>query len=421
MKLLSLNTMKKIITVVLVLSIVSISHAQSPNSWHQKQNCIAGIRDAVGFNISSSGYYGTGLNNNNGLWEYNSITDSWAQKASLPNGRDESVGFSIGKKGYIGTGIINVGPGAILNDFWEYDPATNIWIQKANFGGGPRWAASGFSIGNKGYIGTGDSTGSLLTDFWEYDPIADAWTQKSNLNMAMDFASGFSIGNKGYMGAEGGFYEYDPSVNTWTQKASYPDLAKYQAPGFCIGGKGYIGTGENGTSPFFYNDFWEYDPTVNSWTQRSSFPGTPRRSAIGFCIGTKGYIGTGFDTSGSFELDFWEYTPICTTPVTSIYSSGNISFCNGDSVFLCANTGYNYQWKKNGVDITGAVSYFHYAKTTGSYTCYLSNSCGAVTSSVISVTINTLPSATITSGFTTFCSGGSVTLNAPAGTNKTYQ
>ena len=56
-------------------------------------------------------------------------------------------------KGYIGTGQdLN---GAWRKDFWEYDPAANTWTQKADFGGTERRGALGFSIGNKGYIGTG--------------------------------------------------------------------------------------------------------------------------------------------------------------------------------------------------------------------------------------------------------------------------
>ena len=44
---------------------------------------------------------------------------------------------------------------ATYKDFWEYDPATNTWTQKADFGGTTRSVAVGFSIGSKGYIGTG--------------------------------------------------------------------------------------------------------------------------------------------------------------------------------------------------------------------------------------------------------------------------
>ena len=47
-------------------------------------------------------------------------------------------------------------PDTDCNDFWEYDPTTNTWTQKANFGGTPRDGAVGFSIGSKGYIGTGE-------------------------------------------------------------------------------------------------------------------------------------------------------------------------------------------------------------------------------------------------------------------------
>jgi hypothetical protein len=51
----------------------------------------------------------------------------------------------------------------------------NTWTQKADFGGTARLFAVGFSIGSKGYIGTGiigsAPPGIIVTkDFWEYDP-----------------------------------------------------------------------------------------------------------------------------------------------------------------------------------------------------------------------------------------------------------
>jgi len=44
--------------------------------------------------------------------------------------------------------------------------------QKPDFKGNARSSAVGFSIGNKGYIGTGFGGNFLyiLQDFWEYDP-----------------------------------------------------------------------------------------------------------------------------------------------------------------------------------------------------------------------------------------------------------
>ena len=89
------------------------------------------------------------------FWEYDPAANSWTQKADFGNPgdyREFAVGFSIGSKGYIGTGYVF---GSDPMDFWEYDPATDTWTQKADFGGGPREFAVGFSIGSKGYIGTG--------------------------------------------------------------------------------------------------------------------------------------------------------------------------------------------------------------------------------------------------------------------------
>src|SRR5205823_1898625 len=101
-------------------------------------------------------------------------------------------------KGYIGTGFDN--NVTWTNDFWEYDPSTNVWMQKADFGGSGRAAAVGFSIGSKGYLGTGSDSEGLFNDFWEYDPATNAWTQKAGLELGRDLAVGFSIGSKGYLG-----------------------------------------------------------------------------------------------------------------------------------------------------------------------------------------------------------------------------
>lgn len=125
--------------------------------------------------------------------------NTWTQKTDFGgSARRFAVGFSIGDKGYIGTGIDNIiGDN---KDFWEYDPATDVWTQKADFGGGLRDRAVGFSIGSKGYIGTGET---LVHDhdLWEYDPLTNVWTQKADFaGGTRDWAVGFGIGDKGYLG-----------------------------------------------------------------------------------------------------------------------------------------------------------------------------------------------------------------------------
>lgn len=238
--------------------------------------------------------------------------DTWTQMADFGGTtRVDAVGFSIGSKGYVGTGY----DGANTADFWEYDSLGNTWTQKADFAGSARQAAVGFSIGTKGYIGTGYD-GAVQKDFWEYDPGANAWTQKTDFGGPARFnAVGFSIGNKGYIGTgyDGStyykdFWEYDPATDTWSQKANIESFyggRREAAVGFSIGSKGYIGLGVRidiiWVFPFttYLQDFYEYDPTTDAWTMKSSFAGGARYDAVGFSVGNLGYVGTGYFATSS--------------------------------------------------------------------------------------------------------------------------
>jgi hypothetical protein len=286
-------------------------------SWTQKKGSgIYNQRGAIGFSIGDKGYYGP--DNSGGFWEYDPAINIWRQRANYPGtSHREAVSFSIGNKGYFGTGAEYSGNADVYkNDFWEYDPGTNAWTQKADFGGIGRMGALGFSIGNKGYIGTGIKNSTMLKDFWEYNPATDTWIQKTDFGgIARYYAVGFSVGSKGYIGtgrtntlSSNDFWEYAPATDTWTQKANFGGGNRTFAVGFSIGDKGYIGTGDNG-NVVYQNDFWEYNPTTDSWTQRANFVGGTRAYALGFAINNKGYIGMGTSGSFGYPTDFWEYNP----------------------------------------------------------------------------------------------------------------
>jgi hypothetical protein len=318
--------MKKCIIFITAL-IYSVLGVNMPfadaNTWTQKTNFGEVARDgAARFSIGSKGYIGTGWDGSlyySDFWEYDPAADTWTQMANFGGvERYNAVGFSIGSKGYMGTGYNDSSGG--YDDFWEYNPDDNKWTQKADFGGGGKRDSSvGFSIGNKGYIGTGLNDSSEFNDFWEYDPAVGTlgtWTQKADFGgVARDSAIGFSIGNKGYIGTgwdsgsdpQNDFWEYDPDTDKWTEMAPFGGAARYSAVGFSIGSKGYIGVG-TGKDLSNYNDFWEYDPDTDKWTEMAPFGGAARYSAVGFSIGTKGYIGTGYDDSLYYK-DFWEYDP----------------------------------------------------------------------------------------------------------------
>ncbi len=295
--------------------------------------------------------------------------DYWAQKANGATARFGAVGFSIGTKGYIGTGNSS---GNYKNDFWEYDAPANSWTQKADFGGTARFGAVGFSIGTKGYIGTGYD-GTYKNDFWEYDATTNTWAQKAGFGGTARYrAVGFSIGSKGYVGTGAGgvfkndFWEYDVAANTWTQKANFGGTARDLAVGFSIGTMGYIGTGYDGASK---NDFWEYDAAANTWTQKANFGGTARLAAIGFSIGAKGYIGTGDD--GVPKNDFWEYDAASNiwTQNTSFGGTARtqaVGFILSDKGYI--GTGYDGAYKNDFWEYTPASVVYDYGTPTVSGT-----------------------------------------------------
>lgn len=334
---------KQIFTLVILLVTIcglsNITYAQ--NLWTQKSD-YAGTETyaAVGLSIGSKGYIGTGTKGclfSKEFWQYDPSTDTWTQKADFGGvGRFWAVGFTIGSKCYIGTGAYGDSTDIMAKDFWEYDTITNIWTRKADFGGCPRYGAVGFSIGSKGYIGTGlDSDYVGHNDFWEYDPVADTWTQKSDFpGEARGGATGFSTGSKGYVGtglnnntiALKDFWEYDTSNDTWTQKADFGGEARDGASGFSINSDGYIAIGLNIDLYTPYKDLWEYNVANDNWIQKADYTGYGWYGAVAFSIGSKGYLGTGSGDTLEYK-DFYEYLP----------SGSGIAELSEENIFITPN------------------------------------------------------------------------------------
>jgi N-acetylneuraminic acid mutarotase len=288
-------------------------------------------KDAVGFSIGDKGYFGTGridnyysgpgnnVENYSDFWEYNANSDQWIRKPDFPGGkRYFALGFSIGNKGYLGTGYDDASRDS-HNDFWEYDPSINVWSKKADFPGNPRRGAIGFSIGNKGYIGFGyhDMHGvwyNFEYDFWEYDPSSDAWVQVPSIENGVVNGVSFVANNKAYIVAGKELWQFDPADYSWKQKADYGGQECDGRVAFAVNNKGYVGTGELNTGNYT-NEIWEYDPITDQWTRMQSHYKIYRMKAVGFSIGDAGFIGTGNIGGGSGTNpykhlnDFWKFVP----------------------------------------------------------------------------------------------------------------
>ena len=294
-----------------------------------------------------------------------SLSYGWTQRASVPaGGRHRAVAITIGSRAYAGLGHINAITDVLYDDWWEYDPGTNTWSQKANFTPGPRMHATGFAIGNYGYVGTGrDNSFTEQPDLWRYDPSTNTWSAMASMPTGgRRGAVAFAVNGKGYLGTGSystDFWEYNPATNSWASKAPFPGSPRISSVAFSIGSKGYVGTGDDGGPN---GDFYSYNPVTNVWTTLATMPGLPRMEGGGFSINGKGYIGCGCNfQSGTNYQDFWEYDPIGNTWIQiTDYSGAARRYLScfaigvrGYGVFGTSGTNYNDLWEYGNFVLAG--------------------------------------------------------------------
>ena len=99
-----------------------------------------------------------------------------------------------------------------------------------------------------------------------------------------------------------------------------------------------------------------------------------------------------------------------TGSVPTISANGPTTFCQGSNVTLTASTGSSYLWSNGATTKSITVS------SSGTFSVTVTSGTCSGTSAPKTVTVNSLPNATITAnGPTTFCAGGSVVLTSSTG------
>lgn len=177
---------------------------------------------------------------------------------------------------------------------------------------------------------------------------------------------------------------------------------------FCPGGQVVLNA--NTGSQLSY--VWKRNNTVIAGATSSSYTAT---QAGTYMVVVSTLIGCADSTS--------IVVTIHPTPGATI-SGAPLTFCQGDGVTLSANTGtgYTYQWRRDGSNLSGATAATYRATLGGSYRVIVTNPQGCSdTSAAVTVVVNPKPGATITpAGPTTVCEPGGVLLNANTGTGYTY-
>jgi N-acetylneuraminic acid mutarotase len=284
---------------------------------------------------------------------FSQLTLQWSPIQSFPaGGRMNVSGFTIGEKAYVGLGLDTTTNGP--DDWFEYDTTTKIWTQKGNFPGGGRWATSSFVINGMGYIMGGIKQGAgLVGELWQYNPATDTWTQKASCpGSPRDVAIGFSIDTFGYFGmgwdaantVYNDMWQYNSQNDSWLQVASLPGPARGGATGFAIDSFGYVGLGADDQAVAYYPDFYKYNPYSNTWSQIDSFPGGTIGGVPAINYDGNAYLVSGFNqspvTNGYNVHTVYQYSP-ATSAWTEIFDT-----------FPGVGSGYGF-----GFSIGGALYY----------------------------------------------------------------
>ncbi len=110
--------------------------------------------------------------------------------------------------------------------------------------------------------------------------------------------------------------------------------------------------------------------------------------------------------------------------IPSITASGNLEFCENDSVTLSTaqDFEFSYQWKKNGNFLIGDTLAYLKVSQSGLYEVLLTHNSQQATSSAMQVIVKQNPVASISTIYPeTFCQGDSAVLISTSGSNYSWQ
>lgn len=234
--------------------------------------------------------------------------------ANLPHfERDDALAFSIGNTGYLVTG--NHNGFSESNRLWCYNNVNNSWIEGTSFPGTPRQYATCFSIGNSGYIIGGISeNGTPLNDVWEYQSCKNSWIQLGDFpGIARWGASACSLNNYGYFvgGTDGQSctntgWRFNPIENTWDSLSSYPGIGTREGVLLALSNS-LVYVGGFSINPLnCQTKTYVYNFDSKSWVTGVDFPLSQSSYLSGNGLFNTGYVLSGWGCDNTFSNTIWE-------------------------------------------------------------------------------------------------------------------
>lgn len=116
------------------------------------------------------------------------------------------------------------------------------------------------------------------------------------------------------------------------------------------------------------------------------------------------------------------YEIACPATSATISASGSATVCAGEVVTISTSTlsGASYSWYNNGSLITGASGSTYTTTLAGNYSANLTNVGCAINSNSLAVSVNALPSLSLTANTSSVCEGQPVTLSITGASTYTW-
>lgn len=324
---------------------------------------------------------------------YNPSSDSWTATSigtNCPIGRENHTAVWTGSEMIVWGGW-NWNNGGTLNTGGRYNPLADVWLPTSTGVNCPsgRWGNTAVWAGPEMLIWGGWSSG-YDESVRRYNATTDSWVQTSGANAPEGRENHTAVWTGTGMLVWGGDLE-----NGGPGAALYLPFPVIQAQPGCVPVVLSAGSGSS------YQ--WYKDGGAISGATSSSYTATANGSYT---------VNVQFGTLCSKTSD----ALVVSTPPATPTVSGPSSGCG--SVTLTTGSYASYQWRLNGADIAGAFAQTFVATQSGTYAVRVANANGcSVTSSGKSVTVNPLPTPTVTNG----SPGCSVPATLSTGAYSAYQ
>jgi N-acetylneuraminic acid mutarotase len=326
---------------------------------------------------------------------YLTTANAWVNGPSLPTPVRHSTAIIINEKMYLVGGIKS---GLNINQVLCFDPSSNQWSAKANM----PTARHGHKLvwfENRIWA-IGGHDGSHSNKVESYDPLTDSWQTEASLKTVRHWPVVWVASSKIYVGGGNGLSSietYNPTIKEWSNAGNFPEN-KFHADAVVLNDKIYVVAGAT-ASDVYSNKVYAADLNASREgvydlyrKDGNASAGTPIVQAeVADGSVTTAKIASNTITTSDLSEQILKYLrpEITSEPqAQAVYADANVSISvSAEGKYL------TYQWKKDGVDLTGetnATLTITDANATlhdGNYSVVVSNDFGSIESDLTEVLV----------------------------------